>query len=584
MFSKSEVLNIIKCKDSTSVLLGTVSGVASTKPSLIRFFNEDVNAIDVITTKSFQVKKNDGNREPIICEPKLGTFGNSVGLRNPGMEVALAQLKKLRKKNPITKILNVSVSASSPEDFILLIKTFEDVADIIELNFSCPHAASGYGSSIGCDVSIAEDYVKKIKQEIPNSRALIFAKLTPNVKNISEIAKAVIDAGADGITAINTVGPELYIEENSGKAILNNKLGGKGGKSGLDIFERAVIAITEIRKAVGKDIPIFGMGGVANGEQVAKLINAGANIVGVGSVLGRVHQKNWINYLSALKSDAIKELSGVKKNTTSEFIINEKRLEYIPKKIISRYKDSKDVVILTLDGEMPFFAGEFVFVWIPGIGEKPFSLALPKPITIEIKRRGKFTKAIFDLNVGDTVYIRGLYGAPVKYAKTKHAVLLAGGTGIAVLPMLAQTLTENGCKISTYIGTSEEKLREQNQIEEFLIRLGSYNCVADNGVPGRVIKTMENDIKNKACGFNNFVIEDETNFAAYLVGPMIFMKTAAEMLKSMNVPTKNIFISFEMNTMCGIGICGECACGKKLTCQYGTFFTYAEYESALKDA
>ena len=253
---RDRIARLIKAHERKDVILTTVSGVASTKKEMISYFDSST-CIDVITTKSFQVVPNSGNREPVICCLWDGNFGNSVGLRNPGMEVVLPELEELRRKG-LSKLLNVSVSASNAEDFITLIKAFDHVADSIELNFSCPHAASGYGASIGSDICIATDYVRTIRKAYPEQKSALLIKLTPNVENIGEIAASVMAAGADGIVAINTVGPKLYIEPHSGKPILNNKLGGKGGASGRWVNERALECVREIRKAVGDDAVIIG--------------------------------------------------------------------------------------------------------------------------------------------------------------------------------------------------------------------------------------------------------------------------------------------------------------------------------------
>ena len=213
------------------VYLSSVSGVATTKTELISWFNKNVEDLDIYTTKSFQVRPNPGNREPVICETESGDFGNSVGLRNPGMEKTLPELVQL-KASGFDKWLNVSLSADNPQDFITLVKAFDDVADSVELNFSCPHAKKGFGASIGVDIDIAGEYVEKIHNATKDRKSLLFIKLTPNVDNIGEIAKRVVDMGADGITAINTVGPDLHIDPVSNTPILQNALGGKGGKSG----------------------------------------------------------------------------------------------------------------------------------------------------------------------------------------------------------------------------------------------------------------------------------------------------------------------------------------------------------------
>lgn len=590
---KNQKSNLFELLSSDKVLLATVSGAASTKPNLIRFFNDDVPAIDIITTKSFQVTKNDGNREPIICEPSVGTFGNSVGLRNPGMEVAFEELKNLRKKNQIDKILNVSLSASNPQDFITLILKFESVADMVELNFSCPHADSGFGASIGCNLDIAESYVHKIKEVVPNYSIPIFVKLTPNVQNIGQIAKACIDAGADGIVAINTVGPECYIEPQSKKPILNNGIGGKGGKSGLAIFEVAYNAISEIRKAIGPKVPILGMGGVASGEQVAKIVRAGANAVGVGSALARVNQKDWAKYLEALKTEAENILMHnrdffitKKNNFFSETLITKKsRMFYDEHTIIDVAYDGSDVVILTLDGKKDYKAGEFVFLWLPEIGEKPFTIALSEPLTFMIKKRGVFTQAVFKLKVGDKIYIRGLYGLPSVLPKTKKAFLVAGGTGVAVLPKLAESLSNFGVELETFLGTSENNSQDavsnipKNSIEKKLSEYGKFTRIADNGMLGRVLDFLETKLKKE-------IVLDKVAFCEtvfYIVGPTVFFTRAAEMICKLGISENKIYLSLEKLTRCGVGLCGECACGKKLTCQSGTFFRYDKYLKAEKN-
>ena len=226
-----DIANLRKNHLQKSPILATVSGVASTKKELIELFDKKIPSIDIITTKSFQVTPNPGNREPIVCSPSPGNFGNSVGLRNPGMEVVLPEIREIRE-NGMRALLNISLSASNPDDFITLVKAFDPYGDMLELNFSCPHAAAGFGASIGSDATIASSYVKAINEAYPERKALLIVKLTPNVPDIGGIAKAVIEAGADGIAAINTVGPKLYLEPLSGKPILNNKLGGKGGASG----------------------------------------------------------------------------------------------------------------------------------------------------------------------------------------------------------------------------------------------------------------------------------------------------------------------------------------------------------------
>jgi len=550
------------------VHLSTVSGVASTKPQLVKWFDGNVDAIDVITTKSFQINPNPGNREPIICEPENGSFGNSVGLRNPGMDVSLPPLEKLREKG-LKKMLNVSLSASTPEDFVTLIKAFDEVADSVELNFSCPHAAAGYGASIGCDINIATEYVKYISSHCKDRKSLLLVKLTPNVDDIGAIAKSVINAGADGIVAINTVGPNLYIEKDSGMPILNNKLGGKGGASGKWVFGKAISAVRAIRKAIGDEPIIIGMGGVSSGSDVASMVNAGADAVGLGSVFGKVPQKSWIPFLESMKGDAEKILSGGKcEDSSSKFKRDFNEMEYTPHTVVSAIRHTDDMLILTLSGKLKCKAGEFAFLWLPGRGEKPFSVAHNEPLTFLIRAKGEFTKALFSLKAGDKVYTRGVYGSPLESEVMDHSLLIAGGSGVAVLPLVLDGIEGESTDIDILVGTSANATGTDGKklFEDYFKKFGPYTVIPDDGKPGRVLDSLEDHVK------------DPEKTGVYIVGPEKFMAAAAKKLIALGVGKEHIQISLERMTMCGIGMCGECVCGDRLTCQWGTFQSYGYLE------
>jgi len=561
-----QTIRSVLCGSGTSALQGhsnpllaTVSGVATTKAPLITYVDRHVGSVEVITTKSFQVTVNPGNREPIICEIEAGSFGNSVGLRNPGMEEALSELRLLRSKG-LRCLLNVSISASNAEDFVTLAGAFQSVADILELNFSCPHAASGYGSSIGCDPAITAMYVKAIKDAFPDCQALIFPKLTPNVEDIGIIAKAAVDAGADGISAINTVGPVVYREPLGNQIILQNKLGGKGGKSGRWIKQHALGAVKRIREAVGPGIPIIGMGGITDASDIVDMLKAGADVVGIGSAFGKVPQVHWDSYTKALLSDFRVIITG-KEDPRSCYTYYQDypTMHYEEHRVVSVSMHDKDTAVIVLDGKKPFEAGQFVFLWIPEVGEKPFSIALSDPLTFVVKRRGPFTDALLNLQPHNRIYLRGLYGKPVQLAKTERAVLIAGGTGVAVLPALARRLHEQHTNIVTFIGTSSAAA---GPMEEELRAFGPVTSISDDGIPARVLDFVLSEL------------ERSESTAVYIVGPEKFMAKAARIARSASIDPCNIFLSMELSTMCGIGMCGECVCGDRLTCQWGTFLSY----------
>ncbi len=534
--------------DSGRIVTATVSGVLTTKEEMIRLFDEHVPSVDIITTKSFQVVPTPGNREPVICSPAPGDFGNSVGLRNPGMEEALAELKRLRGRG-LRAFLNVSLAADSPENFITLVKAFDPLADLLELNFSCPHAAAGFGASIGSDKATAAEYVRRIQEAYPERKSPLIIKLTPNADDIAGIAKAVIEAGADGIAAINTVGPKLYIEPHSGAPILNNKLGGKGGASGEWVKDDAIRCIKAIRNAIGDDPIILGMGGVSSYDDARMMIEAGADSVGVGSALSRVMPSDYENFFHALKTGG----------DTSPYLFSGNAMEYTPHKVLTKEMHGDDVMVITVSGEVGCNPGEFVFIWVPGMGEKPFSVAVNKPLTFLIKKRGIFTSAFFGIEPGDTIYTRGLYGRPMVYEKTERALLIGGGTGAAVLPLIAEKLSADGTRMDIRVGVVRKEGKDP--LEDVLSSYGSYMSVPDDGKPGRVLDSI---VPSDLAG----------DTALYVVGPGKMMEKAAEKAEAMGFPADRIYLSMEKNTMCGIGMCGECVCGGHLPCKEGTFFTW----------
>ena len=536
--------------------LGTVSGVLTTRPRLIEWVDANVPDIELITTKSYQVRPNPGNREPILVEPEAGCFGNAVGLRNPGLEEGLRELQALRRRRHLRCLLAVSLSADCVEDFALLARRFAGVADLLELNFSCPHARAGYGSAIGADAGAVREFVRAIRRSTP---APLFAKLTPNVPDIGAIARGAVEAGADGIAAINTVGPELFLEPLSGLPLLSNPNGHKGGKSGEWIREVARGAVTEIRRAVGPGVPILGMGGVATGEDARALRAAGADVVGIGSAFARVARQAQIpGYVHALRADA---LGGGRE--ANNFLARGSKMEYRALRVAEARDLRPDLRLLRLDGALGARAGEFAFLFLPGVGEKPFSIARHSPLSFLVRRRGEFTAALFGLEAGERLWVRGTYGAPAPVSDRPQAYLVAGGTGLAVVPSLAAMLRERGKRVELYFGVSEPE--EASALEALGIggELPSL-CVPDSGRPARVLEVMAEELTGAgtaACRSACF----------YNVGPHPFIQRAMEVEEGLGSRPGDIFACLETLTMCGVGLCGGCECGGRLLCKEGTF-------------
>ncbi|MFA6617802.1 MAG: dihydroorotate dehydrogenase [Candidatus Neomarinimicrobiota bacterium] len=547
---------------SGDLKFATVSGVWTTKPNLIRRVDEEVKNIDIITTKSFQVEATPGNREPIIAEVEVGSYVNAVGLKNPGMEIAYQELKKLRDEKDLRSILNISIAGNSPEDFIKLVRKFEDIADMFELNFSCPHAEPGYGASIGVSPELIKKYMLAIR---PHTKRALFPKLTPNVNNIGELAKVAVEAGADGIAAINTADPIEYKEPVSGQAVLYNPMGHKGGKSGEHIFDIALQKIKEIREALGPEVPILGMGGVSHGSHVRALREAGANVVGVGSVVARIPDNKFNEYFKALAFDA--------ENMTDS------AANYLSVRSLAKYKEytiskinklSETMWDLELEGDAILFsASQYVFVWIPGVGEKPFGIVSSSPLRLLVRLRdtepgtnkGEFTKAFFTKAEGDKLYIRGPYGKSIPENFMSFAFVVSGGTGLALVPKLVEALASAGKIVHVYHGLSNEN---EFSYQDMIKAYAEFDLIPDDGKPGRVLDVLAEKLEHT----------DTNNCTIYTIGPDALMEKALDLAESKGCDPKYCYASLETNNMCGIGICGECECGGVLSCKSGTFFDF----------
>ena len=226
-----------------------------------------------VVSKSFSLNPNPGYVNPTT----VGVYGgviNAIGLSNPGVESFKEELKKVNREG---NILIASIYGATPDEFESLVLEIESIADMIELNISCPHAMEGYGASIGqsCDLTH-----KIVSAAAGASKIPVIAKLTPNVTDITEIAKTCEDAGADCLSLINTLGPGMKINIDAAKPVLSNKFGGMSGRA---IKPIAISNVYSVYEAV--DIPLIGVGGVYSFEDVVEFIYAGSRAVQIGTAI-----------------------------------------------------------------------------------------------------------------------------------------------------------------------------------------------------------------------------------------------------------------------------------------------------------
>ncbi len=231
------------------------------------------NGASIVTTKSYTLQPRPGHQGPVVAQVSSGLL-NSMGLCNPGLEAGLREIEELRTFSSVPVI--ISLFDTTAEGFARLAGMIpEGAGDFIELNLSCPNVRDEFGTPLASSPALVRGIVESVKSRtgIP-----VIAKLSPNVNDITSVAVAAEEGGADALSLINTVGPGMGIDVRTGKPILGPLFGGLSGPCIKPVAIRAVYEVT--RKTA---IPVIGMGGVTTGEDMLEMVMAGASMVGVGT-------------------------------------------------------------------------------------------------------------------------------------------------------------------------------------------------------------------------------------------------------------------------------------------------------------
>ena len=231
----------------------------------------DLNKLGAVTVKGVSNVPWKGNNTPRIAETYGGML-NSVGLQNMGVDNFIENdIPFLRQYH--TKII-VNVCGHTIEEYCQTVEKLSNAdVDLLELNISCPNVTEG-GITFGTDIKMVQKVVSEVKRY---AKQPLIVKLTPNVTDITEIAKAAVYGGADALSLINTL-QGMKIDIHKKKAVLANKI---GGFSGPAVKPVAVRMVYQVAKAV--NVPIIGMGGICNGEDAIEFIMAGATAVAIGT-------------------------------------------------------------------------------------------------------------------------------------------------------------------------------------------------------------------------------------------------------------------------------------------------------------
>jgi len=518
------------------------SGIVTTATPIIQYVFDHMPEVGVVTTKSIGLKPRTGNREPVYSQFAPGCFVNAVGLTNPGAERSLELLGALRV--PADRFLLTSIFGGSIEEYVEVARILAPVSDGLELNLSCPHA-KGYGMAMGQDPALVRDITAAVKAavDIP-----VIPKLTPNTPDIAAIAKAAIDGGADGLCAINTVGPGYTAAH--GHPVLSN---GEGGISGKGVLPIALKCVREI--AAVTDVPLIGCGGASSAEDARAFFDAGATVVGIGSALTGLTTDEIAAYFRTLGNDLA---SG--SDSAESHIRYDIDMHFRPVTLVRNTRVCNDIALLTFDRKINIQAGEFVFLWIPGLGEKPFSVLTDDPFTLVAIDVGQFTHALLDLPAGTEAYVRGPHGIPVEPGEDSKIIAVAGGTGLAAVYQVARDFGN----AELFVGArSAERLYYLDECR----RVAEVHVATDDGSAGYHGLVTEL-LRERLAALSQ---QELGQLVFYNCGPEPMVHAAIAVQREFCEP-RQIFSAIDYLTKCGVGICGACAApdGRRL-CVDGPF-------------
>mgnify|MGYP006415713525 FL=1 len=235
-----------------------------------------------VTTKSLWAKEHKGHPNPTMMGNEHW-FINAVGIPDAGPEKAAEELARYRAKTDAPMIFNIVGG---------MMEGFGEIAEkvagmgpkIVELNISCPNVKDEFGKPMACSISKSAEVTRLVRSKLDEGGAAdakLVVKLSPNVENIVTIADSVIEAGADGICAINTLGPGMVIDIETAQPVLHNKFGGISGH----MLKLLSVALVYQIRAKHKDLPIIGTGGISTGRDAIEMMMAGASLIGMGTAV-----------------------------------------------------------------------------------------------------------------------------------------------------------------------------------------------------------------------------------------------------------------------------------------------------------
>ncbi|MCC6445102.1 MAG: hypothetical protein IT210_16795 [Armatimonadetes bacterium] len=572
------------------------SGIRCTHASTIARCFAEIDPIGVITTKSTSEQAVSGNQEPIyarISEHPPHSYINAVGLSNSGAEPFKSEIQSIAV--PHNKFLLVSIFGKIldefqiVDEFVAAALILKPIADGFELNMSCPHSdVSGY--EIGQNISAVIQITASVARE---TNLPVFVKLSRSIKNIAQMARALIDVGATGITLINTIGPATHMVGSHNA--LHSDTGGLSGefirplslsavasvyheinRKALDRDRKTVDTVRSGLDKTGKHPIIIAMGGISTAEHVRQFREAGADLFGIGSALTGLDSPNMKNYFESLESELKREPE--EDSAPKRFEMPSINMKPAKCRVVAREPYNSRLFKLVLDAlpdvDTPGdLAGRFYFLWDPELRRaKPFAIFSVAEKSVIVRSVGEFTGHLADMEIPRDLYLYGPYGKP--FSGDFHGrefILVGGGTGIASLLEIAIKLKESNSVRFVLGGRSSSDLFDLDKFRQ----LGPVEVSTNDGSEGHHGNVTD-------------LLSSLLNDPAWRPEPerMIFVNCGPEQMVRACFTVEQPFAeigdiwgSIEYITSCGVGICGKCASPSgSLTCIDGPFMTMDEFQ------
>ncbi len=521
---------------------GFPSGVIATNDDTARWMLEHVPQLGFFVGKSTTIAPREGYPEDILSQPAPDALWNAVGYANPGLEEMVESFRLLREAAPPGVLLITQIGEGGEEAFAHCVDAFERAGDVdaFEINLSCPHVEKG-GILIGGDPDIVRSIVAVCRK---GTRRPLIVKLNAGVARLEEVAVAAEAAGADALSAINTIGgPNLELSH------------GFGGLSGPRIFPVAVQAIRRIRTA--SRLPLIIMGGVRGAADVRTLDGiAPGSLVAIGSALAGLDSAAIRDYFARLERDLAEG-----SDRASGLTLHELLMEYRPFVVSEVVAHSPSLRTLRFHQDLEAGIGQFVFLKLGPDLAKPFSVASTgRGLELVVRKVGRMTAQAFELKPNDVVRIRGPYGRSFTFPPDRKVLFVGAGCGIA--PVHHAATRHPGPKRFVLGTVTKADLTYLDELKA----MGEVSVATDDGSQG--FKGFVSELLTQ-------VLEQEggQGVICFNCGPEVAMQ-AVDAVARRHVPPGDILHLVERVTSCGIGICGKCTTpsGERI-CVDGPVFT-----------